>query len=77
MHRAYFDSGSSRCFYFSPFKGGYGFHSVLYYRDPTPARIKDGRLGMDLSHGCVRLDVNHAKWIYDNCPIGTKVVIYR
>ena len=77
MHRAYFDSGSSRCFYFSPFKGGYGFHSVLYYQDPSPTRIKDGRLGMDLSHGCVRLDVNHAKWIYDNCPIGTKVVIYR
>ena len=77
MHKVYFDSGSSRCFYFSPFKGGYGFHSVLYYQDPTPTRIKDGRLGMDLSHGCVRLDVNHAKWIYDNCPIGTKVVIYR
>ena len=77
MHRSYFDSGSSRCFYFSPFKGGYGFHSVLYYQDTTPQRIMDGRLGMDLSHGCVRLDVNDAKWIYYNCPIGTKVVIYR
>ena len=77
MKRKYFDSGSSRCFYFSPFKGGYGFHSVLYYQDPTPQRIMDGRLGMDLSHGCVRLDVNHAKWIYDNCSIGTKVVVYR
>ena len=77
MKRKYFDSGSSRCFYFSPFKGGYGFHSVLYYQDSTPQRIMDGRLGMDLSHGCVRLDVNHAKWIYDNCSIGTKVVVYR
>ena len=77
MHRSYFDSGSARCFFFSPFKGGYGFHSVLYYQDSTPQRIMDGRLGMDLSHGCVRLDVNDAKWIYYNCPIGTKVVIYR
>ena len=76
MHRSYFDSGSARCFYFSPFKVGYGFHSVLYYQDSTPQRIMDGRLGMDLSHGCVRLDVNDAKWIYYNCPIGTKVVIY-
>ena len=77
MKRIYFDSGSSRCFYFSPFKGGYGFHSVLYYQDSSPQRIMDGRLGMDLSHGCVRLDVNNAKWIYDNCPVGTKVVVYK
>lgn len=74
MKRYYFDSGVSRCFYFSPFKGGYGFHSVLYYQDSTPQRIRDGRLGMYLSHGCIRLAVNNAKWIYDNCPVGTKVI---
>lgn len=74
MKRYYFDSGSSRCFYFSPFKGGYGFHSVLYYQDSTPQRIRDGRLGMYLSHGCIRLAINNAKWIYDNCPTGTKVI---
>ncbi|MCR5042489.1 MAG: L,D-transpeptidase, partial [Clostridia bacterium] len=39
--------------------------------------IWDGRLGMALSEGCVRLDINNAKWIYDNCPIGTKVVVYH
>ena len=36
----------------------------------------DGRLGMHLSHGCVRLDIDNAKWIYDNIPYGTKVVIW-
>ncbi len=74
MKRYYFDSGASRCFYFSPFKGGYGFHTVLCYKDPTPSRIMDGRLGMYLSHGCIRLAIENAKWIYDNCSIGTKVI---
>ncbi len=75
--RLYFDSGSSRCWYFSPFKGGYGFHSVLYYQSGSPAVIKDGRLGLNLSHGCIRLNVNDAKWIYDNCGISTAVHIYN
>ena len=38
--------------------------------------IKDGRLGINASHGCVRLALSNAKWIYDNIPRGTKVVIY-
>lgn len=35
------------------------------------------RLGWIISHGCVRLAVNDSKWIYDNCPLGTTVVIYN
>lgn len=38
--------------------------------------ITDGRLGINASHGCVRLNINHAKWIYDHIPRGTKVVVY-
>ena len=72
----YFDSGRARCFYYTQFKGNYLFHSVLYAQTSRPSKIIDGRLGMQLSHGCVRLDVNNAKWIYDNIPRGTKVVIY-
>lgn len=39
-------------------------------------KVKDGRLGMRLSHGCVRLAIENAKWIYDNIPSGTTVIIY-
>lgn len=38
---------------------------------------QDGRLAQNLSHGCVRLAIQDAKWIYDNIPYGTKVVSYR
>ena len=33
-------------------------------------------LGRKASHGCVRLSVEDAKWIYNNCPVNTKVVVY-
>lgn len=33
-------------------------------------------LGLSVSHGCIRLTVEDAKWIHDNCPSGTEVVIY-
>ena len=32
-------------------------------------------LGRKASHGCIRLKIDDAKWIYDNCPYGTTVVI--
>ncbi|MDQ0150931.1 L,D-transpeptidase [Eubacterium multiforme] len=53
--------------------GRYYYHSVLY--DKTGKYVIDGRLGMALSHGCIRLKVNNAKWIYDNIPDGTTVII--
>ena len=33
------------------------------------------KLGKPASHGCIRLTVGDAKWIYDNCKVGTKVTI--
>lgn len=33
-------------------------------------------LGSAASHGCIRLTVRDAKWIYDYCPLGTKVTVY-
>ena len=62
------------CYYYTQFYGDYLYHSVLYYQNSF--RVMDGRLGMHLSHGCVRLDIDNAKWIYDNIPYGTKVIIW-
>ena len=59
--------------------GGVLFHSVWYYKkDPsTLSATQYNKLGTTCSHGCVRLTVEDAKWIYDNCPIGTTVVVYN
>lgn len=59
--------------------GGILFHSVWYYKqDPsTLSAVQYNKLGTMCSHGCIRLTVEDAKWIYDNCPIGTTVTIYN
>lgn len=55
------------------------FHSVPYnsycnkYSLSTTAYNK---LGTAASHGCIRLAAINAKYIYDNCPIGTTVKIF-
>ena len=54
------------------------FHSVAGY-NKTSYNIKASdynKLGQPASHGCVRLNVRDAKWIYDNCALKTKVTIY-
>lgn len=59
--------------------GGILFHSVYYYKlDPTTLSWSQyNKLGTTASQGCIRLTVEDAKWIYDNCPIGTTVEIYN
>lgn len=51
----------------------YYYHSILY--DGKGIYIKDGRLGVAISHGCIRLDTENAKWIYDNVPEDSTIVI--
>lgn len=60
------------------FNGMMLFHSVPYDR-PTHDSLWSAQfnmLGEFASSGCVRLQTIDAKWIYDNCKKGTKVVVY-
>jgi len=59
--------------------GGILFHSVPYDKAYNPASLpaeEYNKLGSAASHGCVRLSVADAKWIYNNCKLGTIVIIY-
>lgn len=76
FHQRYFDSGKVRCWYASRITGNYHFHSVLYTQTPAPTTIAYGQLGANMSHGCIRLEIGNAHWIYNNIPAGTKCVIY-
>ena len=59
--------------------GHYLFHSVPYFeKDKSTLEYKEyNKLGTTASAGCIRLTVEDAKWIYDNCPVGTTVSLYR
>ena len=57
--------------------------SILFHSSGNNSLNKDdlnaadfNNLGLGVSHGCIRLTVEDAKWIHDNCPSGTEVVIY-
>lgn len=54
------------------------FHSVPYIEEsPDTLEWEEyNKLGENASLGCVRLAAIDAKWIYDNCKPGTKVVVY-
>ena len=46
------------------------FHSVPYMENYNSASLEYweyDKLGQDVSLGCVRLKVEDAKWIFDNC----------
>ena len=55
------------------------FHSVWYYEQTQNSQsyTQYNKLGTTASHGCCRLTVAASKWIYDNCPTGTKVIIFN
>lgn len=74
-------------YYFSEFKvyaqyyrriyKSYLFHSVLFSK-PDPKSIINSSvksLGKKASHGCIRLSVEDAKWMYENIKSGTTVEI--
>ncbi len=54
------------------------FHSVWYYSYDlnSQSTVQYNRLGTAASHGCVRLTVADAKWIYENISSGTSITIF-
>lgn len=63
--------------YCTRISGSYLFHSVPYFSvsNKKVETREYNKLGRQASKGCVRLAVVDAKWIYNNCRIGTTVVI--
>ena len=72
-------NGPSYGQYCSKFLDAYLFHSVPMYgttRNPYNVNASDyNRLGSPASEGCIRLCVADARWIYDNVPVGSTIVI--
>ena len=61
------------------FNGPILFHSVPYYTQSKDNVETDqfNKLGEVASLGCVRMCVRDAKWLFDNCPSGTTVIVYE
>ncbi len=55
------------------------FHSSSYEAAAKDTLIAEefNKLGEPVSHGCIRLTTEDAKWIYEYCKLGTVVEIYE
>lgn len=75
----YFPTWGSHAQYLTRIDSANAFHSVLYTEadERTLAVSSYEDLGSKASHGCVRLLVSDAKWIYDNCAEGTIITVYE
>ena len=75
----YFPTWDSHAQYLTRIDAANAFHSVLYSAaDETTLSVKSFEaLGTPASHGCVRLLVSDAKWIYNNCKAGTIITVYE
>ena len=47
------------------YDGGYAIHGAYWHH----------RFGTPVSHGCINLAVNHARWLFNWAAIGTPVVV--
>jgi lipoprotein-anchoring transpeptidase ErfK/SrfK len=47
------------------YSGGYAIHGAYWHR----------KFGTPVSHGCVNVAPNHAKWLFDWASVGTPVVV--
>lgn len=65
--------------YWTNLVGGIYFHSIIFKTrsDRSPSVGSYRKLGRRASHGCIRLLVPDAKWIYENCAPGTTVIVTR
>jgi lipoprotein-anchoring transpeptidase ErfK/SrfK len=49
------------------FSGGYGLHGAYWHK----------RFGTPVSHGCINLAPDKARWLYNFASVGTPVVIHQ
>ena len=57
----------SRAHLCTNFTGGYYIHTTLSKHEST---------GKSKSHGCIRVAEKYARWIYENLPVGTPIIIH-
>lgn len=74
-YRGYSFGSGFTCWWWTEWNGPYLFHSETYLPGSKKrSDIIENALGHNMTHGCVRLDIKNAKWIYDHIPNGTKVI---
>ena len=73
-------SGKSYAEFLCRFHGGKCMHTVPYSKRQTTGHVYKGefnKLGTPRSAGCVRMPWKMASYIYNSCPVGTPVKVFK
>ena len=62
--------------YYLQFFGDYLIHSTPVDENGNTIEKEVEKLGSPASHGCIRVSMDDAKWLYDNIPDGGEVFIH-
>lgn len=79
--RYYFNKYDSYAYYITRYSNAYMFHSFTFEANSAgqilPKKSSYYNMGNPGSAGCLRMLMNHAKWIYDNIDAGTYCVVNK
>ncbi|PIU28811.1 MAG: hypothetical protein COT09_03820 [Candidatus Hydromicrobium americanum] len=73
---SWIDRFNMGAYYWIRFYKKYLFHSVPFDENKEMIMEEYEKLGSPASHGCIRLKLDEAKWLYEKLPSGVKVIIY-
>ncbi|MBN1298613.1 MAG: L,D-transpeptidase [Actinobacteria bacterium] len=76
IYYAYVPKFAQGAYYWTRFYGSYLFHSVPYDENKNLLTEELAKIGTPASHGCIRLYLEDAKWMYETIPLGTEVQIH-
>lgn len=62
--------------YYIKFFANYLIHSIPIDEKGNIIEEERNKLGFPVSHGCIRLSLEDAKWIYDKVPKGSAILIH-
>lgn len=80
LRTAKMSSGKAYAEYLSRFHGAKCMHGVPYSKRNTKGYVSKtefNKLGTPASAGCVRMPIKLARYIYNNCPVGTPVHVFK
>jgi hypothetical protein len=77
IYYAWIPKFSMGAYYWTRFYGPYLFHSVPYDSAGNMLIEELNKIGSPVSHGCIRLVLEDAKWLYETLPLGIKISIHN
>lgn len=62
--------------YYIKFFSNYLIHSIPVDKKGNIIEEEKDKIGIPVSHGCIRISMKDSKWVYDNVPQESKIMIH-